>query len=278
MIRRSLLFLLALILLPLTASAFDVSVSPENIQQGDAFLVRIQSDNGILPRGSMGTRDIFFHRISPGTFIAISSTGLEQAPGKYFLNINQGSVSKNISILVHSRKSRTITLSLPRSKVDLSPENEKRAQYEIAELREKWSYRSERMWKGRFSPPIDTHVTTGFGIIRIINGHKKSVHKGIDYKGKEGMPIKAINAGVVSLTDDQFFGGKTVMIDHGEGIFSIYMHLSTITVHEGQRVGKSDVVGLVGSTGRASGPHLHMTVKWSGMTIDPLSLFRLPIE
>ena len=92
-----------------------------------------------------------------------------------------------------------------------------------------------------------------------------------------GLPIKAINSGKVVLADNQFFGGNTVMIDHGEGLFSIYMHLSKMLVKEKQFIDKSDIIGTVGSTGRATGPHLHLTVKWNGMTINPVSLFNLSL-
>ncbi len=278
MIKRIVFLLMGLFIFPLSSFSFDVSTSPEAVSQGDAFLVRITSVTNDIPVGTIGDKAIVFHRISDGNFIALSSTGIEQPPKTHTIKVMLGRSSVTKIVKVHPRKSRTINLTLPENKVTLSPQNEKRAEYESASLRSKWSKRSERMWKGKFSAPLGTDVSTEFGIMRIINGHKKSIHKGVDYKGKNGTPIKAINSGIVALTDDQFFGGKTVMVDHGEGIFSIYMHLSTITVEEGQHITKSDTVGLVGSTGRSSGPHLHLTVKWDGLTVDPLSLFRLPIE
>lgn len=276
--KRMIFFLTVLALYPLSVFGLDISVSPESPVQGDAFMISIQSDEDTLPSGKVGKKDILFHRISSGNFIAISSTGIEQPPDIYTVTIKQGTVSRNLEVKVGPRKSRTINLTLPPGKVTLTPQNEKRAEHERNVLKTKWSKHSERMWQGRFFAPLGTPVSTEFGIMRLINGHKKSIHKGVDYKGKDGTPIRAINAGIVSLTDDQFFGGKTVMVDHGEGIFSIYMHLSSITVEEGQRISRSDTVGLVGSSGRSTGPHLHLTVKWDGLTVDPVSLFNLPIE
>jgi murein DD-endopeptidase MepM/ murein hydrolase activator NlpD len=111
-----------------------------------------------------------------------------------------------------------------------------------------------------------------------MNGHKRSVHGGIDFRGAEGTPVRSINSGTVVIADNEFFGGNTVVIDHGEGIFSVYMHLKEIFVKEGQFVNKSYIIGHVGSTGRATGPHLHISVKYGGMTVNPLSLFRSPLE
>lgn len=278
MIKKIMFSLSILFFFPVAVAGFDISVLPETIRQGDAFLIKIQSNDNTIPVGMLDNTDIVFHRTSPGHFIALSFAGLEQHPETYIVQVQQNNSSKNITLRIKPRKSRTINLSLPRNKVTLTPENEERAENEIALLRAKWSNRSERMWKGRFTAPLDTPVSTEFGILRIINGHRKSIHKGIDYRGKEGTPIKAINAGIVSLTDDQFFGGKIVMVDHGEGIFSIYMHLSAISVYEGQHVNTSDTIGYVGSSGRSTGPHLHLTVKWNGLTIDPLSLFSLPLD
>jgi murein DD-endopeptidase MepM/ murein hydrolase activator NlpD len=278
MLRTVYLFFLVHCLVPSTVLGFSVTVVPEEITQGDAFMIEVTSQSDIKPDGTIGKKQLSFHRVSPGKFIALSSTGMEQPSKTYVIDIKQGEESQSTQIQVGKRKSRKINLTLPKDKVVLSPKNEKRANYESALLRRNWSRRSEKMWQGNFFPPLDTEVSTEFGIIRIINGHKRSRHKGVDFKGKSGIPVKAINGGTVSVTDDQFFGGKTVMIDHGEGIFSVYMHLKMINVEEGQHVNRSDTIGLVGSTGRSTGPHLHLTVKWDGYTVDPLSLFNLPIE
>lgn len=278
MIKKFIVFFFLQFVFPVYVFGFTVSVLPEHITQGDAFLISVTSTNDIEPDGKIGKKQIYFHRISHGKFIALSSTGIEQSPKIYAIDVKQGNESKITEIKVNARKSKEINLTLPEDKVVLSPQNEKRANYEISLLRNKWSKRSKMMWQGNFSPPLDTEVSTEFGIIRIINGHKRSRHKGVDFKGKSGTPVMAINSGIVSVTDDQFFGGKTVMIDHGEGIFSVYMHMKMILVEEDQYVRRSDTIGLVGSTGRSTGPHLHLTVKWNGLTVDPLSLFSLPIK
>ncbi|UCG78542.1 MAG: M23 family metallopeptidase [Nitrospirota bacterium] len=270
--------LIFLFLYPIHAFCFELSYSPEHVVQGDVITLKVISDNNVIPEGKIGNRDIFFHKKAAGTFIGLMSTGLEQPPRPYTITVRQGDVEKSINVDVKKLNARTIELTLPKDRVTLSPKNEKRAEYEIAQLRKRWAKNSGRKWMGNFVPPLDTKVSTEFGVVRLINGHKRSIHRGVDFKGKRGDPIRSINGGVVSITDDQFFGGKTVMIDHGDGIYSIYMHLDTILVEEGTKVVNGETIGLVGSTGRATGPHLHMTVKWSGLTINPVSLFKVPVE
>ena len=125
--------------------------------------------------------------------------------------------------------------------------------------------------------PTGTPVSTEFGLNRIMNKKRNSVHTGTDFRGKTGAPVRSINSGTVVLAGDFFFGGNTVVVDHGMGLYSIYMHLSKFNVVKGDKVSKEQTVGLVGSTGRVTGPHLHMSVKLNGVSVNPESLFRLKL-
>ncbi|MDH4028967.1 MAG: M23 family metallopeptidase, partial [Nitrospirota bacterium] len=174
-------------------------------------------------------------------------------------------------------KFKTIHLSLPEGKVTLSPEDQERAAREDALLNKLWPQDNTRSWDGRFTPPTDTEVATMFGVTRIMNKVKTSVHRGIDLRGKTGTPVKALNSGKVVLNDDLFFGGNTLIIDHGTGLFSVYMHLSRINVAAGESVSKGQTIGLIGMSGRATGPHLHLSVKLRGISINPESLFKLEL-
>lgn len=274
MAKTLLIFFLAVFIIPPSAAGFDISVSPESVKQGDAFLIKIRS-NDTVPAGTIEQKDLYFQKTSAGHYAALAFVGIEQSPGTYEITINLDGVSKTATLKVSPLQAQKISLRLDEEKVSLSPENERRAEAERKKLLSLLRRYSLRLWNGKFAPPVDTEVSTGFGTMRIINGHKKSIHKGIDYRGRENYPVKSINAGKVVLTGDRFFGGNTVMIDHGEGIFSVYMHLNTILVTEGQYVNKSEIIGTVGSTGRATGPHLHLTVKWKGLTVNPLSLIKL---
>jgi murein DD-endopeptidase MepM/ murein hydrolase activator NlpD len=168
-------------------------------------------------------------------------------------------------------------LTLPAGKVALSPEDEERANREAARLRALWTQPAERLWDGTFIMPLENGVSTRFGVKRIINGTKKSVHSGLDIRGKTGEQVKAANDGRVALAEELFFGGNTIVLDHGQGIFTIYMHLSRIIVSPDSVVLKGDIIGLVGSTGRSTGPHLHYGVKVNAVNANPRSLAGLPL-
>ncbi|GAB6887815.1 M23 family metallopeptidase [Desulfothermus okinawensis JCM 13304] len=126
-----------------------------------------------------------------------------------------------------------------------------------------------------FVPPIiPFKISSPYGRIRIINNKNQSIHTGIDIKAREGTPVKAINSGYVALVINQFFSGKSIYIDHGDGIVSMYFHLKKILVKKGQIVKKGQVIALSGKTGRVSGPHLHLGVSIFGRLVDPEKLIK----
>jgi len=112
----------------------------------------------------------------------------------------------------------------------------------------------------------------------MINDEPRSPHTGIDIIAPEGSPVRATNNGKVILTDDLFFSGNSIILDHGQGLYTMYFHLSKFLVKVGQKVGKGDIIGLMGSTGRASGPHLHWGVRLQETRVDPISLMSLPLR
>jgi murein DD-endopeptidase MepM/ murein hydrolase activator NlpD len=174
-------------------------------------------------------------------------------------------------------KFETINLTLPEEKVSPSPENIVRIEKEADLLNSIWQIYSERLWKGDFLLPLQNPLSTPFGTKRIINVETVSIHKGLDMKGEEGEEIKASNTGRVVLADELFFGGNTIILDHGQGIFTIYMHMSGFIVSPGDLVSKNDTIGFVGSTGRSTGPHLHFGVKVAGINANPVSLTDLKL-
>ncbi|MFC1855783.1 M23 family metallopeptidase [Thermodesulfobacteriota bacterium] len=126
-----------------------------------------------------------------------------------------------------------------------------------------------------FEMPLDTKMSSTFGTRRVMNGIKKSPHGGIDLRGNIGKSIKASNRGKVVLTGDLYFTGKTVIIDHGLGMFSLYFHMNKVLKKENDLVEKGEEIGTVGMTGRATGPHLHFGIKLNGLNVNPISLLRL---
>ena len=181
------------------------------------------------------------------------------------------------AVEVKDHEFKTIKLTLPEGKVTLSPEDTRRVEKEYLLQQEIWKIDNQKIWDGEFVFPTDTKVTETFGVKSIMNEKKTSIHRGVDIKGKSGTPVRAINSGKVVLQEDLFYGGHTLVIDHGMGLLSVYMHLSKFNVKDGDEVSKRDVVGFVGMTGRATGPHLHMSVKLKGVSVNPESLFRLEL-
>lgn len=171
---------------------------------------------------------------------------------------------------------RTQKLSLPSSMVDLDLETLERVNKEERRLRALFQvFREERLWSGPFLRPVPGELTTAFGMRRIINGQRRSPHAGVDLRAEEETPVLACNSGAVVLVDQLFFSGKSVILDHGWGIYSMYFHLSAALATEGDRVRTGDLLGRVGSTGRSTRPHLHWGIRINGARVDPLSLLRL---
>ena len=113
-----------------------------------------------------------------------------------------------------------------------------------------------------FEKPVNSIVTSSFGKTRIFNNSSSSYHSGTDFRAYTGTTLKSVNSGVVILSENLFYCGNTVIINHGSGVFSVYCHLSESKVSEGQKVSTGDVIGLSGSTGRVSAAHLHLSIKY----------------
>jgi murein DD-endopeptidase MepM/ murein hydrolase activator NlpD len=117
----------------------------------------------------------------------------------------------------------------------------------------------QRFWTLPMQRPVPGEVTSEYGLRRVFNGQERNPHKGIDFDAEEGDPVAALDRGVVVLTAEHYYSGKLVAVDHGLGVFSLYLHLSAFDVAVGQRVERGQTVGRIGSTGRVTGPHLHLS-------------------
>lgn len=252
-----------------------ISVFPDNIYPGNVFLVRIDSNSA--PTASFQGKNMPFYSASKG-FIALGYVDIDTKPGIHPLLLGAEAEKSIHYIEVNPKDFPVKHITLKSEKVFLSPQNEKRADDEEALLKSIWDkVTPEHFWNGRFIRPIESEATSEFGVKRIINKKKESLHRGTDYRGKTGTPIKAVNGGIVALADNHFFGGNTVVIDHGLGLYSVYLHLSKTHVSKGDHVTKGEIIGLVGSTGRASGPHLHLSIKLYGQSVNPESLYELDL-
>lgn len=207
-----------------------------------------------------------------GQWQALVGIPLETPPGKLELRLGpapgQGSP---LFVTVNSKDYPAQRLTLKnKGQVNLSPADEARATREIAEILE-----LKRHW--RASPHVDTafiQPATGrlagrFGLRRFFNGEARAPHSGLDVAAPRGAPVRTASGGKVLAVADYFFNGQTVFVDHGQGLISLYCHLDSISVRPGQWLEKGAPVGTVGSTGRATGPHLHWTLVLNGTNVDP---------
>ena len=131
---------------------------------------------------------------------------------------------------------------------------------------------AERYWRPPFQAPVGARASSPFGVRSVFNGQPRSRHNGVDFASAAGDPVHAPGAGRIVLAEPLYFTGNTVIIDHGQGLYSLLAHLARMVVKSDDVVARNDIVGYVGATGRATGPHLHWTVRLQGARVDPLLL------
>jgi len=267
------------------AAAVKVTVTPSAVRQGDVALI-VVTGAASTPEmdGSLAGRPLFFFPYADG-YAALIGIDLEARPGKtpWRLGFVDGAGSPRKAagaITVKARKFPVQRLSLPKAMVDLSPDDERRANAEAARLRTLFdTIGPERLWRGHFTKPVASDAKAeGFGSRRIINGKPRSPHSGADFSTLAGTPVVASGRGRVALVVEFFFGGRLVALDHGEGLYTLYMHLERADVAEGALVERGSIIGAVGSTGRATGPHLHWAAQLRRARIDPDALLKLPVR
>jgi len=258
--------------------------APES-SQGSLLLMDLKSSKALAEvRGEWGGRSVplWSENASENQRKGLLAVDLEKAPGEYELKLTgqtAGGEKVSCSTMVTVRKGQFATEKLQVGKqfVEPSPEQIKRADEERQKLRDIFEHVTpERLWDGKFRIPLDG-VTTGsnFGRRRILNGNPGSPHGGADLPGATGTPVHSAQRGQVVLAEGLFFGGNTVVVDHGLGIYTFYGHLSEIDVKVGDRVEAGAVLGKVGATGRVTGPHLHWGLTVERARVNPLQLVKL---
>jgi murein DD-endopeptidase MepM/ murein hydrolase activator NlpD len=180
---------------------------------------------------------------------------------------------------IHAAHYRTGTLSVAPQFVSPDPEALKVIEAEV-KLKQKIFSASapQPLWAGDFHAPVAAAPTDSFGTRRTFNGQLASVHKGMDFRAAMGTVVRAGNAGIVVLAQPLYYEGNCVIVDHGLGLMSLYMHFSRIDVKPGQQVAKGQRLGLSGATGRVTGPHLHWAIRWQGAMLDPAKMLRLKLS
>jgi len=265
------------------AEPYRISLSTEKLHTGDvAFLEASPARDIVFIRGSFQNRNLaFFKSADNGTLCAFVAVDLDDAPGDKPLQVTVAGSSgretvTRLSVHVLEKKFPVQRLTLPESKVTLGKKSLERHQRERTAVRNVLAKISrEKLWGTSFSRPVPGDISTPFGVRRILNSKPRSPHTGVDFRGAEGTPVAASGDGIVVFTGNHYFSGNSVYIDHGTGIVTMYFHLAAIHVTSGERVTRGRTIGLVGSTGRATGPHLHWGVRIDGQRVDPLSFLAL---
>jgi len=251
---------------------------PSFVRQGDVFRIRLAADGAGVPSGDFQGKEISFYPEAHGKGCgALVGVDLESPAGIYPLRVtpNEGGRGSSWRFEVEVIKAffGVQRITLPPEMVDLDPQSLKRAKEEAKRIRALWATRSgDRWWDGDFLFPVEGAISSVFGVRRILNDQRRSRHNGIDIRAPRGKKVFCPNGGRVAMVDEFFFGGNTAVIDHGQGLYSFFMHLDRVAVRMNQGVRKGDVVGTVGATGRATGPHLHWGISLNGARVDPLSL------
>ena len=232
------------------------------------------------PAATWQGKPVRFWRDDPqGPSRALIGVDLDQRPGDSRVVVQRGlGQSCAVVLSVKAVAFPEDHLTVPQRFVELSAADQARSAREAARLAALFQApTTERLWHGPFQVPIeDGKRSSSFGRRRILNGQPRSPHTGVDLGAPAGTPVHAMQRGRVVLDDDLFFSGRTVIVDHGLGLFSFYGHLSESRVQPGRLVDAGEVIGLVGATGRVTAPHLHWAVRIGNARVDGLDLVGLP--
>ena len=260
---------------------------PERVWCGDPFLIRIADKalKGVKVQWLKKTLSLTAGQAGQkqGECVAMLATGLEEKAATLPLEITVRTADKtytiNRTVRVGKKDYPVQKLAVPPKYVSPPKSEQARIERERATVRELFAaVTPEKMWNVPFIRPVPGEVTSEFGLRREFNGQKRNPHRGLDLDGFTGDPILAACDGVVMLRDNHYYSGNLVIVDHGLGVFTTYMHLSDFAVRPGQHVRRGDVLGYVGSTGRVTGPHLHLSLSVQGLSVNPQTILEPAIE
>lgn len=290
-----------IVLVVLLTSVFPVELFPNSPpppkgidgqysgRQGQVIVVKVPlSEEATEVKGAFLDRTIpFFREQRAGEaagYLGLVGIDMQDAPGTYELAVTikkgeQPAARLSYHVLIAKEKFAVEHLKLPKDKVDLDEKTLARWKTEQEQVRQALADNSAlRLWQSGFVEPVNGKRTGIFGSVRIMNGQPRNPHNGEDIGAPLGADVAATNDGVVRLTVDHVFSGRGVFVDHGLGFYSMYFHLSEILVKDGDLVKAGQIIGKVGATGRATGPHLHWGVKLNGARVNPYALLDLPFK
>lgn len=205
-----------------------------------------------------------------GTILRLFAIPLSTEPGRYSLtrHCHDGNRTRSVTIHFFPYKEQRLHIK-NRHQVTPDAEDLRRIHAEAIRKRNAKAFRSKNFARVDFIWPVHGLISSPFGLKRFFNGHPRAPHRGLDIAAAEGTPVRAAETGRIVDAGNFFFSGNLVFIEHGQGLETLYAHLSRIIVKPGQRVKRGQIIGYVGHTGRATGPHLHFGVWMRGCYVDP---------
>jgi murein DD-endopeptidase MepM/ murein hydrolase activator NlpD len=274
-----------------SAATWSVQTEPAKLVNGGPFLLRVHTPVKVssLKGTWLGHSFEFSYDAQSHMWFALAGSSFETAPGSYSLELTADPASAPSADKAISFKRQLAvgwgkypkvqgSLGVPGKFTEPSPEQTKEID-DAKKIKDEYLSRvtADRAWSGNFTAPADAPISDVFGAQRVFNGKSLSLHLGLDFRVSTGTPVSAMNNGTVLLARPLYYEGNFVVIDHGQGLLTLYLHLSEFKVKEGDIVKRGQVIGLSGGTGRATGPHLDVRVRWQGTYLDPARLLQLAL-
>jgi murein DD-endopeptidase MepM/ murein hydrolase activator NlpD len=271
-----------------SAATWTVRTQPTRLVNGAPVLFQVKSPVKLesLTGSWLGHQITFSYDAPTKTWFALAGVSFETTPGSYTLELTGARAAAATPVAFsHTFVVAAATYPKIESKLTVegkftepSPEQVKQIE-EDAKVKQDYLNRvtPEREWSGKFVAPAVAEISDVFGSQRIFNGKAQRPHLGLDFRVPTGTPVHAMNDGTVLLARPLYFEGNFVVLDHGQGFLTLYLHLSEFKVKEGDVVKRGQEIGLSGGTGRATGPHLHVAARWQGTYLDPARLMQLSL-
>jgi murein DD-endopeptidase MepM/ murein hydrolase activator NlpD len=273
------------LLWPAPAAAVNVDV-PGQVTQGGIYVVTLSGDDTVISaRGIFARRNVYFNPTGvSGSFTGLLGVDLAASPEVRTLVVtvkksNGTTETLTRSITIVRGKFYVQRLTLDEKWVSYDDATLKRIEHETGVVTALYATESpRRLWSEPFMMPLIGGITGAFGVARYINGEPSSSHSGIDIAAVTGTPVVAANNGTVALVMDMFYSGLSLFIDHGQGLYTMYFHLSDVLVTGGESVTRGQAIALVGATGRVTGAHLHFGARLNYNKVNPAELMGLPVR
>lgn len=253
----------------------------EELFQGEVLEIQASGKDLAAVHGRWGKEKVYFYPVNGHAFAALIGADIEAKPGpaKLVLTLIDRAgreQRREIGLRIKAKAFPTQSFNVPPEFDRMTPEALEEIRREQAAFARAFAAPSaERFWQGSFISPVSQEaLPNSFGSRRIINGVPRAPHSGADLAAPTGTEVLASNHGRVALVGQFFFAGGSVVLDHGGGLFTMYFHLSEPKVEEGAKVKKGEVIGLSGSSGRVTGPHLHWGARLANARIDPFELVK----